>query len=52
VNGIFRENVYINTYIHATTVDGKRGHEFEREKRGICESLKGEKDGRIVASTL
>lgn len=27
------------TYVYATTLSGKRGHEFEREQGGLCRKI-------------
>jgi hypothetical protein len=35
--------VCVQTYMHAITIDEKRGHEFENKLRGILEGLKGGK---------
>lgn len=38
--------VYTYTYMHVTTNDGKRGHEFGREPRGTCGRVGKEAGGR------
>lgn len=35
---------YTYTYMHATTIDEKRGHEFDREHGGICDGLEGKRE--------
>lgn len=42
---VFR-NVYVDTYLHITAINEKRGHAFERARRTIHESLEGGK-GRV-----
>lgn len=41
--------VYTNTYMHAITIDEKRGHEFEGDQEGVYERVwREEGEGRNV----
>lgn len=36
-------HICINTYMHVTTINVKRDHEFEKARRGMWETLEGGK---------